>query len=105
MDGIGLESHFDVPNLPLMRAILDKFATLRIPIWFTKVDISNRLPTIDDEAIRQSYRKLILSLHPDKNKSVGAEGTFKLVSQACMLLSNMELNSLSQYLPAVHMQR
>ncbi|PWA97401.1 glycosyl hydrolase family 10 protein [Artemisia annua] len=42
MDGIGLESHFDEPNLPLMRAILDKFATLQIPIWLTEVDISNR---------------------------------------------------------------
>ena len=42
------------------------------------------VPTTDDEAIRQSYRKLILSLHPDKNKSVGVEGTFKFVSQACM---------------------
>ena len=42
MDGIGLESHFDVPNLPLMRAIIDKFATLQLPRWLTEVDISNR---------------------------------------------------------------
>ncbi|MFS7978413.1 putative endo-1,4-beta-xylanase [Helianthus anomalus] len=41
MDGIGLESHFGVPNLPLMRAILDKFATLELPIWLTEVDISD----------------------------------------------------------------
>lgn len=41
MDGIGLESHFSVPNLPLMRAIIDKFATLQIPIWLTEVDISS----------------------------------------------------------------
>ncbi|KAF8020560.1 hypothetical protein BT93_G1096 [Corymbia citriodora subsp. variegata] len=43
MDGIGLESHFTVPNLPLMRAILDKLGTLRLPIWLTEVDISSTL--------------------------------------------------------------
>ncbi|GJX52602.1 DnaJ domain-containing protein [Tanacetum coccineum] len=46
------------------------------------------VPTTDDDTIRKSYRNLILSLHPDKNKSVGAEGAFKLVSQAWMLLSD-----------------
>ncbi|CAI9099653.1 OLC1v1036507C1 [Oldenlandia corymbosa var. corymbosa] len=40
MGGIGLESHFRVPNLPLMRAVLDKLATLELPIWLTEVDIS-----------------------------------------------------------------
>ncbi|KAM3695580.1 hypothetical protein ACJW31_07G143600 [Castanea mollissima] len=43
MDGIGLESHFTIPNPPLMRAILDKLATLGLPIWLTEVDISNTL--------------------------------------------------------------
>lgn len=43
MDGIGLESHFTVPNLPLMRAILDKLGTLRLPMWLTEVDISSTL--------------------------------------------------------------
>ncbi|MED6194600.1 hypothetical protein PIB30_030096 [Stylosanthes scabra] len=43
MDGIGLESHFTVPNLPLMRAIIDKLATLNLPIWLTEVDISKTL--------------------------------------------------------------
>lgn len=43
MDGIGLEGHFTVPNPALIRAILDKLATLGIPIWFTEVDISNTL--------------------------------------------------------------
>lgn len=42
MDGIGLEGHFTVPNLPLMRAILDKLATLGLPIWLTEIDISNK---------------------------------------------------------------
>ncbi|KAM7475148.1 hypothetical protein LguiB_022391 [Lonicera macranthoides] len=43
MDGIGLESHFSVPNRPLMRAILDKLATLELPIWLTEVDVSHTL--------------------------------------------------------------
>ncbi|KAK2446843.1 endo-1,4-beta-xylanase [Trifolium repens] len=43
MDGIGLEGHFTKPNLPLIRAILDKLATLDLPIWLTEIDISNTL--------------------------------------------------------------
>lgn len=43
MDGIGLEGHFTRPNPPLMRAIIDKLATLGLPIWLTEVDISNTL--------------------------------------------------------------
>ncbi|VVA15653.1 PREDICTED: endo-1 4-beta-xylanase [Prunus dulcis] len=43
MDGIGLEGHFIVPNPPLIRAILDKLATLSLPIWLTEVDISSTL--------------------------------------------------------------
>ncbi|KAI3447951.1 hypothetical protein Pfo_004616 [Paulownia fortunei] len=42
MDGIGLQGHFDVPNSPLMRGVLDKLATLGLPIWLTEVDISDK---------------------------------------------------------------
>lgn len=42
MDGIGLQGHFDVPNPPLMRGVLDKLATLGLPIWLTEVDISSK---------------------------------------------------------------
>ncbi|KAK1419332.1 hypothetical protein QVD17_28497 [Tagetes erecta] len=56
MDGIGLESHFGVPNLPLMRAILDKFATLRLPIWLTEVDISDNF----DHDQQASYLEEVL---------------------------------------------
>ena len=42
-DGICLQGHFTVPNLPLMRAIIDKMTTLKLPIWLTEVDISNKL--------------------------------------------------------------
>ncbi|KAK9059633.1 hypothetical protein SSX86_020337 [Deinandra increscens subsp. villosa] len=45
-------------------------------------------PNDDDETIRTHYRKLALTLHPDKNKSVGADGAFKLLSEAWSLLSD-----------------
>ncbi|XP_021845891.2 uncharacterized protein [Spinacia oleracea] len=42
----------------------------------------------DDDTIRRQYRKLALMLHPDKNKSIGAEGAFKLISESWTVLSN-----------------
>ncbi|CAH8345780.1 unnamed protein product [Eruca vesicaria subsp. sativa] len=45
-------------------------------------------PLADDEALRKQYKKLALLLHPDKNKCQGAEGAFKLVSNAWTLLSD-----------------
>ncbi|CAA3026062.1 NUCLEAR FUSION DEFECTIVE 4-like [Olea europaea subsp. europaea] len=42
MDGIGHQGHFNVPNPPLMRAILDKLATLGLLIWLTEVDVSKQ---------------------------------------------------------------
>ncbi|XP_075492334.1 uncharacterized protein LOC142530394 [Primulina tabacum] len=53
--------------------------------WYGVLGVS---PSADDVAIRKQYRKFALMLHPDKNKSVGAEGAFKLVSEAWTLLSD-----------------
>ncbi|KAL1214400.1 Chaperone protein dnaJ 49 [Cardamine amara subsp. amara] len=39
-------------------------------------------PEADDETVRKRYRKLAVMLHPDRNKSVGAEEAFKFLSQA-----------------------
>ncbi|KAE8719664.1 hypothetical protein F3Y22_tig00109936pilonHSYRG00123 [Hibiscus syriacus] len=50
--------------------------------WYGILDVN---PLADDEAVKQ-YRKLALMLHPDKNKSIGAEGAFKLISEAWSLL-------------------
>lgn len=44
--------------------------------------------TADDDTIRRNYKKLALQLHPDKNKSVGAAGAFKILSDAWSLLSD-----------------
>lgn len=46
------------------------------------------VPYAKYEIIREQYRKLAFMLHPDKNKSPGAEGAFKLVSEAWSLLSD-----------------
>lgn len=45
-------------------------------------------PLADDDTVRKHYRKLALFLHPDKNKSVGADGAFKYISEAWSLLSD-----------------
>ncbi|OIW17067.1 hypothetical protein TanjilG_15650 [Lupinus angustifolius] len=45
-------------------------------------------PFADDQAVRNQYKKLALALHPDKNKSLGAEGAFKLLLEAWSLLSD-----------------
>eukprot|EP01018_Ginkgo_biloba_P029702 Gb_00839 [translate_table: standard] len=42
----------------------------------------------EDSVVKKQYRKLALLLHPDKNKSVGAEGAFKLIVEAWGVLSD-----------------
>ncbi|KAJ7965380.1 DnaJ domain [Quillaja saponaria] len=45
-------------------------------------------PFAHHDTVRKQYRKLALSLHPDKNKSLGADGAFKLVLEAWSLLAD-----------------
>ncbi|XP_019087144.1 PREDICTED: dnaJ homolog subfamily B member 12-like [Camelina sativa] len=54
-------------------------------------------PLADDESVKKQYRKLALLLHPDKNKLNGAEGAFKLVTEAwCMLSDKVTRTSYDQ---------
>ncbi|CAN1771228.1 Endo-1,4-beta-xylanase 5-like [Linum perenne] len=55
MDGIGLESHFKKPNPPLMRAIIDKLATLNLPIWLTEVDIDKQQARYLEKVLREGF--------------------------------------------------
>ncbi|KAK8655594.1 hypothetical protein V6N13_108168 [Hibiscus sabdariffa] len=77
-------------GLPQMIATLDVYISAENKIdgeadWYA---ILGANPQADDEAVRKQYRKLALMLHPDKNKSIGAEGAFKLISEAWSLLSD-----------------
>ncbi|KAK2985688.1 hypothetical protein RJ640_011916 [Escallonia rubra] len=45
-------------------------------------------PSADKTAVKKQYKKMAVMLHPDKNKTVGADGAFKLVSEAWTLLSD-----------------
>ncbi|XP_023515493.1 uncharacterized protein LOC111779635 [Cucurbita pepo subsp. pepo] len=53
--------------------------------WYRVLGVD---PLADEETIRKHYRNLALILHPDKNKSIGADGAFKIVSEAWSLLSD-----------------
>ncbi|XP_004502154.1 uncharacterized protein [Cicer arietinum] len=45
-------------------------------------------PSANIEAVKRQYKKMAGLLHPDKNKCVGADGAFKLVSEAWTRLSS-----------------
>ncbi|XP_077215591.1 endo-1,4-beta-xylanase 5-like [Tasmannia lanceolata] len=38
--GIGLEGHFNTPNIPYMRSSIDTLAAAHLPIWLTEVDVA-----------------------------------------------------------------
>ncbi|XP_059661232.1 uncharacterized protein LOC132307470 [Cornus florida] len=50
-------------------------------------------PSATKATLKKQYRKMAVLLHPDKNKSVGADGAFKLVSEAWTLLSDSNKRS------------
>lgn len=50
-------------------------------------------PSADKEAVKRQYKKLAVLLHPDKNKCMGADGAFKLVSEAWTWLSDSAMRS------------
>ncbi|XP_061356920.1 uncharacterized protein LOC133301309 [Gastrolobium bilobum] len=50
-------------------------------------------PSADKDAVKKKYKKMAVLLHPDKNKCVGADGAFNLVSEAWTWLSDSSLRS------------
>ncbi|KAK6918737.1 DnaJ domain [Dillenia turbinata] len=50
-------------------------------------------PSANKDVVKKHYKKLAVMLHPDKNKTVGADGAFKLVSEAWTLLSDSNKRS------------
>ncbi|KAL7600593.1 hypothetical protein Lser_V15G24907 [Lactuca serriola] len=45
-------------------------------------------PSADKSTLKKQYKKMAVLLHPDKNKTIGADEAFKLVSEAWTVLSN-----------------
>ncbi|KAH6788628.1 hypothetical protein C2S51_003634 [Perilla frutescens var. frutescens] len=45
-------------------------------------------PSVEKSKLKKQYKKMAVLLHPDKNKTVGADGAFRLVSEAWTLLSD-----------------
>ncbi|KAG2678527.1 hypothetical protein I3760_11G006400 [Carya illinoinensis] len=77
-------------GLPQLLVTLDVYTSAEERIngevdWYRVLGVE---PLADDDTIRKHFRKLALILHPDKNKSVGADGAFKILSEAWSLLSD-----------------
>ncbi|PSR89453.1 DnaJ subfamily B member like [Actinidia chinensis var. chinensis] len=77
-------------GLPQFMETLDVYVSAETKVngevdWYGVLRVD---PLADDETLRRHYRKLALSLHPDKNKSVGADGAFKIISEAWSFLSD-----------------
>ncbi|TVU16757.1 hypothetical protein EJB05_36910, partial [Eragrostis curvula] len=53
--------------------------------WYAILSVE---PTADHKVLKKEYRKLIIQLRPDKNKSLGAQGAFQMVSDAYEVLSD-----------------
>ncbi|XP_065868396.1 J protein JJJ2 [Euphorbia lathyris] len=87
----------ELEGLPQMLVTFDVYASSEKRTkngevdWYSVLGLNS---WSDDETVRRQYRKLALMLHPDKNKSLGADGAFKLVSEAWSFLSN-KANKLS----------
>ncbi|CAJ1975063.1 unnamed protein product [Sphenostylis stenocarpa] len=85
-----LELNPNLDGLPRFLATIEVYISADKKVngevdWYRILGVQ---PLADEETIRRRYRKLALTLHPDKNKSVGADGAFNLISQAWSLLSD-----------------
>ncbi|CAD5195740.1 unnamed protein product [Musa acuminata subsp. malaccensis] len=81
---------------PALEGICQMIATLDVYLaseeiavgekdWYAILSLS---VSANEDTVKKQYRKLALQLHPDKNRSVGAEGAFKLISEAWSVLSD-----------------
>nr|CAD1820187.1 unnamed protein product [Ananas comosus var. bracteatus] len=80
----------DLEGITQMVATLDVYLAAEAKIngendWYSILFLN---ALADEDAVKKQYKKLALQLHPDKNKSIGAEGAFKLISEAWSVLSD-----------------
>ncbi|KAE8712919.1 putative Glycosyl hydrolase family 10 protein [Hibiscus syriacus] len=54
---IGLECHFDVPDLPYVRSSLDTLAATKLPIWLTEIDVKSnpKQATFLEQVLREGH--------------------------------------------------
>ncbi|KAF3786199.1 Curved DNA-binding protein [Nymphaea thermarum] len=64
-----------------INGITDFYAILQLDPWAKK------------RTVKKQYRRLAVILHPDKNRSFGADGAFKYVSEAWNVLSDQSRRS------------
>lgn len=67
--------------------------------WYGVLGVN---PLDAEDVIRKKYRKLVLMLHPDKNKANGANGAFLLVTEAWELLSDKTKRSAYDRITSIH---
>ncbi|PON95772.1 Terminal organelle assembly protein [Trema orientale] len=82
----------ELDGLPQLIATLDVYISAeRRPNqevdWYRVLSVD---PQADAATIKTHYKKLALAIHPDRNKSVGADGAFKILSEAWSLLSDKD---------------
>jgi curved DNA-binding protein CbpA len=80
----------DLDGISNMLATLDVYISAENKIngetdWYGILGVD---PKANEQTIKKQYRKLALVLHPDKNKSIGCDGAFKLISEAWNFLSD-----------------
>ena len=80
----------DLEGIAQMVATFDIYLASEVKVagekdWYSILCVAT---TADDETIKKRYRKLVLQLHPDKNKEVGAEGAFQMVQEAYTVLTD-----------------
>lgn len=83
----------DLDGLPQLIPVLDVHIVAQEKVGGIEMNWYGILQTdamANDATIRRQYRKLALILHPDKNKAIGAEGAFKLLSEAWRVLSDKD---------------
>lgn len=80
----------ELEGINQMIATMDVYLAAEVKIngesdWYSVLCVN---ASADDDTVKKQYRKLALQHHPDKNKSIGSEGAFKLISQAWSVLSD-----------------
>ncbi|PON77285.1 Terminal organelle assembly protein [Parasponia andersonii] len=82
----------ELDGLPQLIATLDVYISAekrpnQEVNWYRVLGVD---PQADSATINTHYKKLALVIHPDRNKSVGADGAFKILSEAWSLLSDKD---------------